>query len=80
MSQATLRAALGGGTARSWVLENWEFLTVEWANSQPGGAAAVADIVTKDLLAVLEACTDLDVGKPLTSAAAEVVPGFLGGR
>jgi 3-hydroxyisobutyrate dehydrogenase-like beta-hydroxyacid dehydrogenase len=70
--------ALRRGSARSWVLENWAFLMSEWARSQPGGAAAVRDIVDKDLTLARLTADELGLDARFASLAASVVPGVLG--
>jgi 3-hydroxyisobutyrate dehydrogenase len=70
--------ALRQGSARSWVLENWAFLRSEWARSQPGGPAAVRDIVDKDLTLARLTADELGVDARFASLAARVVPGVLG--
>lgn len=67
--------ALSRGSARSWVVENWEFLTADWPDSQPGGVAAVRDIVAKDLTLA----ADAGATAPFAELAARIVPDFLGG-
>jgi 3-hydroxyisobutyrate dehydrogenase-like beta-hydroxyacid dehydrogenase len=74
----TLIGALGRGTARSWVIEQWEFLTAGWAASQPGGRAAIEDIVAKDLGAAQRAFDEAGIGAPFAELAARVVPAALG--
>jgi 3-hydroxyisobutyrate dehydrogenase-like beta-hydroxyacid dehydrogenase len=74
----TLLGALGRGTARSWVIEQWEFLTAGWAASQPGGSAAVEDIVAKDLGAVHRAFDEAGIDAPFAEVAGRVVPPALG--
>ena len=71
---ATLLAALGKGTARSWVAEHWDFLTDGWAASQPGGAEAVADIVRKDLDGATKAAAEARVDAPFAELAARLMP------
>lgn len=80
VAEPLLLDALGAGSARSWVIENWSFLRNEWAASQPGGAAAVADIVLKDLELAVETATELGVEASFASVAARRVPPLLGGR
>lgn len=70
--------ALRRGSARSWVLENWAFLTSDWVRSQPGGAAAVRDIVDKDLTLARVTADELGVDARFASLAAGIVPGVLG--
>ena len=70
--------ALGRGSARSWVAQQWPFLGRQWTESQPGGAGAVRDIVAKDLGLAMSVAGELGVNAPFASLAADVVPGVLG--
>ena len=70
--------ALAGGSGRSWVVENWSFLRHEWIDSQPGGAAAVRDIVAKDLSLATGAAAEVGMQAPFATLAASVVPDTLG--
>jgi 3-hydroxyisobutyrate dehydrogenase-like beta-hydroxyacid dehydrogenase len=72
--------ALALGSARSWVVENWRFLSGEWSASQPEGAAAVRAIVEKDLSLAVAAARAVAVEAPLAERAAELVPGLLAGE
>jgi 3-hydroxyisobutyrate dehydrogenase len=69
----TLLGALGQGTARSWVIDNWSWLTGEWAAGQP----AVEDIVRKDLRAAYRACEQAGIEAPFAELAACLVPSAL---
>lgn len=72
-----LLAALAQGSGRSWVAENWRFLRDEWVASQPGGAAAVHDIVEKDLTLAVDAAEALGLEAPFAALAARTVPTIL---
>jgi 3-hydroxyisobutyrate dehydrogenase-like beta-hydroxyacid dehydrogenase len=74
VGEATLLEALACGSARSWVVENFPFLRREWQDSQPGGAAAVRDIVAKDLELATGVADEAGVAAPFAALAAEHVP------
>lgn len=80
LDEGRLLAALGEGSARSWAVENWEFLRRRWIDSHPGGAAAVRAIVEKDLALATSAAADAGSEAPFTALAAAVVPGVLSGE
>jgi 3-hydroxyisobutyrate dehydrogenase len=80
VEEERLLAALGAGSGRAWVVENWSFLREQWPNSQPGGAAAIEDIVSKDLGLAVDTADELAVRARFASLAAEVVPPLLGRR
>jgi 3-hydroxyisobutyrate dehydrogenase-like beta-hydroxyacid dehydrogenase len=73
-----LVAALRQGSARSWVVENWRFLRREWVDSQPGGEAAVREIVDKDLTLATITADELGVEAPFAALAAGTVGAVLG--
>jgi 3-hydroxyisobutyrate dehydrogenase-like beta-hydroxyacid dehydrogenase len=75
-----LVAALREGSARSWVVENWRFLSSEWIDSQPGGDAAVREIVNKDLALAKLTADEFGVEAPFASLAAGTVAAVLGSR
>jgi 3-hydroxyisobutyrate dehydrogenase len=77
VDEQRLLEALGHGSARSWVVENWPFLRREWVASQPGGAAAVQAIVAKDLGLAVAAADAFAVDAPLAALAADRVPAVL---
>ena len=80
LDEGRLLAALAEGSARSWAVENWEFLRRRWIDSQPGGAAAVRAIVEKDLALATSAAADAGIEAGFTALAAAVVPGVLSGE
>jgi 3-hydroxyisobutyrate dehydrogenase len=80
IDEQRLIEALGVGSARSWVIENWRFLRHEWRASQPGGAAAVEAIVAKDLELAGDAAGEVGVAAPFAALAAQVVPEVLARR
>jgi 3-hydroxyisobutyrate dehydrogenase len=71
--------ALAVGSARSWVVEHWSFLRREWIHSQPGGAAAVRDIVGKDLSLATGAANEAEIPAPFAELAERLVPRVLAG-
>jgi 3-hydroxyisobutyrate dehydrogenase-like beta-hydroxyacid dehydrogenase len=71
--------ALAVGSARSWVVEHWSFLRREWIDSQPGGAAAVMEIVSKDLSLATAAASEAGIRAPFAELAERVVPAALAG-
>jgi 3-hydroxyisobutyrate dehydrogenase-like beta-hydroxyacid dehydrogenase len=66
--------ALHHGSARSWAVENWDFLSRGWTESQPGGAAAVGAITRKDLELAAATAAELDINAPFAALAAQAVP------
>lgn len=80
LDERRLLAALAEGSARSWAVDNWEFLRRDWVDSQPGGAAAVRAIVEKDLALAAEAAADAGGEARFTALAAAIVPGVLCGE
>lgn len=78
VDEERLLEALSHGSARSWVIENWPFLSREWSASQPGGAAAVRAIVQKDLDLAATTAQEVGVEAPFTALAAGTVPAVLG--
>lgn len=77
VEEERLLEALRHGSARSWVVENWPFLSREWIASQPGGAAAVRAIVEKDLALAASAAEEVGVETPFAALAARIVPAVL---
>jgi 3-hydroxyisobutyrate dehydrogenase-like beta-hydroxyacid dehydrogenase len=71
--------ALAVASARSWVVEHWSFLRREWIRSQPGGAAAVREIVSKDLSLATGAAKEAGIPAPFAEVAERVVPPVLAG-
>jgi 3-hydroxyisobutyrate dehydrogenase-like beta-hydroxyacid dehydrogenase len=72
--------ALAVASARSWVVEHWSFLRREWIHSQPGGAPAVRQIVSKDLSLATGAANEAGIPAPFAELAERVVPIVLAGR
>jgi 3-hydroxyisobutyrate dehydrogenase-like beta-hydroxyacid dehydrogenase len=77
VAEERLIDALGHGSARSWVVENWGFLSRDWKHSQPGGAAAVRAIIEKDLALAARTAAELGVDASFSELAARVVPAAL---